>query len=74
MIIGMGKKIAILVLIHECDEDICHLKNDVQESWIRKSIESDEKLKWNWRLHNVRVLDLKSDETLPTRFSIDSRE
>ena len=57
----MGKKLAMVILIHECDEDPCHLNNDFQESWIRKNIDSDEKLRWNWRLHNVRVVDLKGD-------------
>ena len=67
----MGRKIAMVTLIHECDEDPCHLNNDIQESWIRKNLDSNGKLKWNWHLHKVRVVDIQGDESPSPLFEID---
>ncbi|MCS7116296.1 MAG: hypothetical protein RMJ31_00975 [Nitrososphaerota archaeon] len=53
----MGKKIAIITLIHQCDENPCHLDNRAQEEWIKRLMPI-EKLSWNWKLHTIRVVDI----------------
>ena len=60
----MARKIALVILSHECEEDPCHVNNATQEGWIRKHIQELEKLKWNWELNKVRVVDLKGEESI----------
>jgi|TARA_B100001245_G_C22579084_1_gene287929 hypothetical protein len=55
----MTKKIAMVIFTHECEEDPCHMKNETQENWIYNHVKTIDKLKWNWKLEQVRVVDLK---------------
>jgi len=57
----MGKKIAVVVLEHACDENPCHLDNNSQARWIKNAMPLD-KIKWNWNLYKVTVYDLTGKE------------
>lgn len=55
---NMSKKVAAIILVHECDENPCHLTNEVQVDWIKQLLPLN-KLEWNWKLHDVKVYDVK---------------
>jgi len=58
----MARKLALIILIHECDEELCHLDNASQEGWLAEQIQSNKRIAWNWKLHRVRVVDLIGKE------------
>ena len=57
----MARKIATIVLIHDCEDDPCHLDSDNQAKWIKGLLPLD-RLEWNWKLMNIKVIDVKGIE------------
>lgn len=57
----MAKKIVSIILIHECDEDPCHLNNENQSKWIKENLPLN-KLEWNWKLFALKVYDIRGVE------------
>ncbi|MBI2183653.1 MAG: hypothetical protein HYU39_01710 [Thaumarchaeota archaeon] len=57
----MGRKIATVILMHDCDENPCHLDNESQIKWIRQNLPIS-KLEWNWKLFAVKVYDVGGSE------------
>jgi hypothetical protein len=56
----MSKKIAIITLIHTCNENPCHLSNEGQAKWIEEQIKRTN-LGWNWKILRIWVGDVKEE-------------
>lgn len=61
----MAKKIANIVITHECEEQPCHLNNEEQTTWLEKTLPK-EKLGWNWKLVDIKVFDVHSPDSNTT--------
>jgi len=57
----MGRKVATIVLVHDCDEDPCHLESGSQAKWIKQLLPLG-KLEWNWKLLDIKVYDVRTVE------------
>ncbi len=57
----MAKKIATIMLIHDCNENPCHLDNENQANWIKQHLPLS-KLEWNWKFFQLKIYDVQGSE------------